>query len=114
MQRLWLDRGLSGADADRPAPAPLSLTPLQRHAMQVLVEVMDTTAVAPTLADLADELDLRSRSSAFRLLKGLEERGWIARRPNRHRAITILHRPPMPDFDVTFVLAPERAGGGPC
>lgn len=93
---------------------PLSLTPLQLHAMQVLAELMDTTAVAPSLDDLAAELGLRGKSGALRLLRGLEERGWIARTPHRARAITILHRPPMPDFDVTFVLAPELAGGGPC
>lgn len=100
--------------ASAPIPAPASLTPLQLHAMQVLVELMDGTAVAPSLDDLAEELDLRSKSGALRLLRGLEERGWIARIPHRARAITILCRPPMPDFDVTFVLGPVAGEGGPC
>lgn len=67
------------------------LTHQQRRAMLfVEAEIDRTGGVAPTIAEIAAHLKLRSRASAERLLKGLEERGVIRRLPQSARAIEVV------------------------
>lgn len=88
---------------------PLPLTPRQLEALRVLVELTDAAGgVAPTLEEMACELDMASKSAVSRLLTGIEERGWITRMPGKARAVRILRRPRMPDEPV-FVLSPALA-----
>jgi hypothetical protein len=51
---------------------------------------IDETNVPPTLQEIADHLDLRSKSGIHRLVAALEARGLIRRLPNRARAIEVL------------------------
>lgn len=74
------------------------LTRLQLDCMRVLVEMIDRDAVAPTLRELAHELDLRGIGSVQQALTELARKGWIRRERFRARSIAILVRPPMPDF----------------
>jgi DNA-binding MarR family transcriptional regulator len=74
------------------------LTPAQYDAMCVLQELMEGGRPAPSLEELARELDLKAKSAAKRLLDGLEARGWIARAPRRSRRLRILRRVDLPDF----------------
>lgn len=103
-----LHHALRAVDTFGAEPA-VPLTPRQLEAMRVLAELTDLAGgIAPTLAELAVELDTSSKSAVVRLLNAIEERGWITRAPGRARAIIILRRPSMPDEPV-FVLSPSLA-----
>lgn len=49
---------------------------------------------SPSFDEMKDFMGLQSKSGIFRLLKGLEERGFIARIHGRARAIEVLSRKP--------------------
>ena len=53
-------------------------------------QIERTGGVAPTVREIADHLHHRSTSMARRLLKGLEERGFIRRLPSKVRAIEVV------------------------
>jgi SOS-response transcriptional repressor LexA len=69
------------------------LTPRQRELLIFIKGYMDDHGYAPTLSRMAHELNLASKSSAFRLLAAMEKRGFIRRMPHRERAIEILQMP---------------------
>lgn len=88
------------------------LTPGQYDAMCVLQELMEGGRPAPSLDELAWELDLKSKSAAKRLLDGLVARGWIARAPRRSRRLRLLRRADLPDFSpYEFVMRKEKEDG---
>ena len=60
------------------------ITKQQRKALIFIeAELERTGGVAPSVQQIADHLDYRSTTTARRLLKGLEERGFIRRLPSR-------------------------------
>jgi SOS-response transcriptional repressor LexA len=82
-----------------PCP-PIPPTARQRDCLAVIIDAIDTTGIAPSLAELMAGLDAASKSTVFRLLDGLEDRGWIRREHNKPRAITVLHRPILGDVVI--------------
>ena len=56
-------------------------------------ERLKETGVPPSFDEMKDALDLRSKSGIHRLIKALEERGFIKRLPNRARAIEVIRLP---------------------
>jgi repressor LexA len=69
---------------------------LTRKQYELLVFVHDRlqkTGVPPSFDEMKDALDLRSKSGIHRLIKALEERGFIKRLPNRARAIEVIRLP---------------------
>lgn len=85
-------------------PAPLTRT--QRDLLRILCEMTEADGICPSLSELAEEMDLRSRGAIHRTMLALEQRGWVRRLPFHARAIQILYRPVMPDFDLIFVQEP--------
>jgi len=73
------------------------LTSRQRETM-VFLSSRDT---APSVEEIRRHLGLAAKSGVVRLLRGLEERGYIRRHSGRARAIELLKR----------VEAPTRTGG---
>ncbi len=70
------------------------LTVQQRDLLVFIKSYMDTSgSVAPTFEEMATALGLKSRSGIHRLLTRLEERGFIVRRHNQARALTIVRLP---------------------
>jgi repressor LexA len=65
------------------------------------------TGVPPSFDEMKDALDLRSKSGIHRLIKALEERGFIKRLPNRARAIEVIR---LPDAMKPFPAARASAG----
>ena len=66
------------------------MTDRQRQAMLFIERYQaERGGVSPTLRDIAMALKVR-KTSVFRILTGLEERGFIRRLPNRQRAIEVL------------------------
>lgn len=85
------------------------LLPAQLDCLRVLAEWIDDRGIAPTLSQLATELDV-SKAQARGLLRSLARKNWIARDWGRSRSVTILRHPPMPDFTPPeFVLSAETA-----
>ena len=67
------------------------ITKQQRKALLVNEAEMERSGgVAPTAREIADHFDYRSTTMARRLLKGLEERGFIRRLPSKVRAIEVV------------------------
>lgn len=76
-------------DHVRGASAPL--TPLQYRFMRVLQKrLSDRPGVGPTYEELRVDLGLASKSGVARLVAACEERGRIARLPNRDRSLAVL------------------------
>ncbi len=74
------------------------LTEAQRDCLAILQELTDQNGgIAPSLEEIAHELDLQSRSGAIHLLAGLDERGWITRDPGKPLSIRILRRVALPE-----------------
>lgn len=61
---------------------------LQR-AYEFIVEFMRQKAYAPTLGQITEGMGYRARSTAYRLVIGMEERGWITRSMDRRRIIRL-------------------------
>jgi repressor LexA len=71
-------------------------TMLTRKQMELLTfvhERLKESGVPPSFDEMKDALDLRSKSGIHRLVKALEERGFIKRLPNRARAIEVIRLP---------------------
>jgi repressor LexA len=71
-------------------------------------ERLKEAGVPPSFDEMKDALDLRSKSGIHRLIKALEERGFIRRLPNRARAIEVVRLP-----ESTSPAQPRARGFSP-
>jgi repressor LexA len=69
------------------------LTRKQHELLMFINERLKESGVPPSFDEMKDALDLRSKSGIHRLIKALEERGFIRRLPNRARAIEVVRLP---------------------
>jgi repressor LexA len=69
------------------------LTRKQMELLTYVNERLKESGVPPSFDEMKDALDLRSKSGIHRLIKALEERGFIKRLPNRARAIEVIRLP---------------------
>ena len=69
------------------------LTRKQFELLRFIHERLKEAGVPPSFDEMKDALDLRSKSGIHRLIKALEERGFIRRLPNRARAIEVIKLP---------------------
>jgi len=69
------------------------LTRKQHELLMFINERLKEAGVPPSFDEMKDALDLRSKSGIHRLIKALEERGFIRRLPNRARAIEVVRLP---------------------
>ena len=83
------------------------LTKKQHELLMFIHERIKEAGVPPSFDEMKDALDLRSKSGIHRLIKALEERGFIRRLPNRARAVEILRLPE----SISPGLAASRARG---
>ncbi len=81
----------------------LSLTPIELDCARVIQEFIAVQGRSPSLAEIAGELDMRSRSGAHKLVTNLRVKGWLTRTGAGNRYSLRLTAPvPMP---VTFIDA---------
>jgi repressor LexA len=83
------------------------LTRKQLELLMFVHERLKESGVPPSFDEMKDALDLRSKSGIHRLIKALEERGFIKRLPNRARALEVIRLPE----SMQSSLAPARARG---
>src|SRR6476620_4443627 len=69
------------------------LTRTQFELLRFIHERLTEAGVPPSVDEMKDALDLRSKSGIHRLIMALEERGFIRRLPNRARALEVLRLP---------------------
>jgi repressor LexA len=84
------------------------LTRKQHELLMFINERLKEAGVPPSFDEMKDALDLRSKSGIHRLIKALEERGFIRRLPNRARAIEVVRLP-----ESTSPTAPRPRGFSP-
>jgi repressor LexA len=83
------------------------LTHKQLELLMFVHERLKESGVPPSFDEMKDALDLRSKSGIHRLIKALEERGFIKRLPNRARALEVIRLPESMQPSV----APARGRG---
>ena len=69
------------------------LTQRMAETLAFINRSIEATAVAPSMQEIADALNLSSKSGVHRLIISLEERGFIRRIPHRGRAIEVIKLP---------------------
>tara|TARA_A100001015_G_scaffold18536_1_gene21481 strand:- start:108 stop:497 length:390 start_codon:yes stop_codon:yes gene_type:complete len=65
----------------------LMLTLKQNQLLTFLIKRLEDHGVSPSYEEICKELSLKSKSGIHRIVKSLEERGYIERLENRARAI---------------------------
>ncbi|MBI1384897.1 MAG: transcriptional repressor LexA [Rhizobiales bacterium] len=78
------------------------LTSKQRDLLEFIHLRLEQSGVPPSYDEMKDALELKSKSGIHRLIKALEERGFIRRLPHRARALEVVKLP----------QSMERAGAG--
>jgi repressor LexA len=86
------------------------LTRKQHELLMFIHERLKEAGVPPSFDEMKDALDLRSKSGIHRLIKALEERGFIRRLPNRARAVEVVR---LPDSMSPGLAAPRSRGFSP-
>jgi repressor LexA len=69
------------------------LTRKQHELLMFIHSRLKESGIPPSFDEMKDALDLRSKSGVHRLIKALEERGFIRRLPNRARALEVIRLP---------------------
>ena len=69
------------------------LTKKQRDLLVFIHNHMSGSDVAPSFEEMKEALGLKSKSGIHRLIRGLEERGYLQRLPHRARALEIIKLP---------------------
>lgn len=85
---------------------------LTRKQYELLVYIdrhLKQTGFSPSFEEMKDALDLKSKSGIHRLISALEERGYLARRHHRARALDVLR---LPDNMVPRETAMTASAGG--
>ena len=82
------------------------LTRKQLELLRFIHERLKEAGIPPSFDEMKDALDLRSKSGIHRLIKALEERGFIKRLPHRARALDVVRLPE----DQTAKAAAAQAG----
>ena len=87
------------------------LTRKQHELLMFIHERLNEAGVPPSFDEMKDALDLRSKSGIHRLIKALEERGFIRRLPNRARAVEVVRLPD--SMSPGLAAAPRSRGFSP-
>ncbi|MCX5493843.1 transcriptional repressor LexA [Kaistia dalseonensis] len=86
------------------------LTRKQYELLMFINERLKEAGVPPSFDEMKDALDLRSKSGIHRLIKALEERGFIRRLPNRARALEVVR---LPETMTTTLQRPKKQAFSP-
>ncbi|HWJ73728.1 MAG TPA: transcriptional repressor LexA [Kaistia sp.] len=86
------------------------LTRKQYELLLFIHERLKEAGVPPSFDEMKDALDLRSKSGIHRLIKALEERGFIRRLPNRARALEVVR---LPEAMAPTMARPRKTGFAP-
>ncbi|ETT46256.1 repressor lexA [Paenibacillus sp. FSL H8-237] len=66
------------------------LTRREKDALKAINNLYDRLKYSPTVQEIADEMGLSSKSTAFRYIQGLEEKGYLERKESSPRALRVI------------------------
>ncbi|ETT55819.1 MULTISPECIES: LexA family protein [Paenibacillus] len=66
------------------------LTRREKDALNAINNLYDRLKYSPTVQEIADEMGLSSKSTAFRYIQGLEEKGYLERKESSPRALRVI------------------------
>jgi len=89
--------GVGGADAMPKGAAAYGLTRRQRDVLLVIQELTGTAGRPPSIAEIAAELEIASRSQVHEILRALRTRGWVDWLPAAARSLRVLQPIAMPE-----------------
>ena len=69
------------------------LTPRQHDLLLFIDETLKNKGISPSFEEMMHAVGLKSKSGVDRLVKGLVERGFVKRLPNRARALEVVRLP---------------------
>lgn len=84
------------------------LTKKQHDLLLFIQDRIGKTGVSPSFDEMKDALDLKSKSGIHRLIKALEERGFIRRIAHRARALEVVK---LPGDVIPAAARPRKAAG---
>src|SRR5258707_14777269 len=98
------------------------LTRKQHELLLYIDKHLSESGVSPSFEEMKDALNLKSKSGIHRLISALEERGYLARRHHRARALDVLRLPdnmvpremaaaPPPEVEASQGFAPNVIRG---
>ena len=90
----------------------MALTPRQREVYDFVAGFIEDRGFAPTMAEIGEELGLRSQATVHQLLSVLESEGLIRRVPHASRAIEIIEQS-APELTSEIPLLGTVAAGRP-
>ena len=65
----------------------IMLTRKQHELLMFIEDRLEATGISPSFEEMKEALGLKSKSGIHRLIRALEERGFLRRLPNRARAL---------------------------
>ena len=85
------------------------LTAKQNQLLHFIAERINESGISPSFDEMKDALGLKSKSGVHRLIKALEERGFLGRLPNRARALEVIKMPETaaPSLEQSNVVRPS-------
>lgn len=83
------------------------LTKKQHELLMFIDQRLKETGIAPSFDEMKEALDLKSKSGIHRLIRALEERGFIRRLPHRARALEVTR---IPEISPRPTAAEESGG----
>lgn len=66
------------------------LTKREKEALNAINKLYENLKYSPTVQEIADEMGLASKSTAFGYIQRLEEKGYIERRESSPRALKVI------------------------
>lgn len=91
------------------------LTKKQHELLVFIDKKLKESSVAPSFDEMKEALSLKSKSGIHRLIRALEERGFIRRLAHRARALEVVRLPdgmmPKPEAATPVTTAPEVGRG---
>lgn len=84
------------------------LTKKQHELLLFINDRLAASGISPSFEEMKDALDLKSKSGVHRLIRALEERGFIRRLANRARALEVLKLPEIRGTKPAAAAAPAN------
>lgn len=81
------------------------MTPKMRVVLNIIRAAIEKDGVAPTYAEIAEQIGCRSKSEVHRVIRSLEDLGMIDREPGRARAIYLPGSRPTRSADAAALSA---------
>ena len=86
----------------------IMLTAKQNELLTFLIQKIESTGISPSYQEICDKLSLKSKSGIHRIVKGLEERGYIKHLENKARSLFPVKRPNGQKYVSEIILIEDK------